>query len=642
MAKSAFLYSGDILLLEKDSISDISLNIADGDYLLLTSGGVASNITVSEDCLIELENGSRADRISLLSEGACLVNNGAILDFLTIDNGGICNMHGTLETADVSGALYLYGNASLCTAIVNAGGLLSLWGSESLANDIIVCGTASVYHGLLSNACAMDSGRIRLGNDARANDIAIFGGSIDVSAGAVINNLTVCANGFARLAPGATLTGIACLANPLSISGKINADSAAFILLPEELADTETPMISDWRLCTPRALSISISDKLQPGNYKIADHIDTTLTIPILDKYGSELGKCTPNARLGCDDFILSLQFIDDSLSFCAKYCTFTKINSILTLRTDDDGFAIFSHDNDSIETISWSKYTEQPDELASFFTPTTSKWDASILETPAVFFAKASSTWGNDYLALNVNTSECKSMAGKNRFDGVFIGSSVPSLLMLTQDDDAIFSDDIFTIFPESTERQSRLSMLAEIRAGDGDDIIDMTNEHFPDTNKGIALRGGCGNDVIWAANDGSCLFGDLGDDLLTGGYGNDILCGGAGDDILRGTGGFDIYAFGFDAGHDSIIIDEGDFILWFEDGIAITEDDIAIEGDSAVISFGMLSSVTLNNLPDNRLLERIIQGDESPFADICYSFLANLGAFDSDSSTRIFNAIA
>ncbi|MBQ7652556.1 MAG: hypothetical protein IJS15_16480 [Victivallales bacterium] len=643
MAYSAFLYSGDTLLLEKDVISEITLGPADGDYLLLKSGGLASSITVSQDCLLKLENGSRADNIRLLSEGVCIVDSGAFLDFLTIDCGGICNLHGRLETADVSGALYLYDTASLCTAIVDTGGLLSIWGSGCDANDIIVSGTASVYHGTISNAYAIDGGRFRLGADAKANDITIYGGcSIDVSSGATINNLTVRANGFARLAPGATLTGLACLAAPLSITGEINAVSADFILLPEEDADTETPIIPDWRLCAPRSISISISENLQPGNYRIADNLDNIITIPIINQLGAKIGKCTTSARLCHDDYILSLEFIDGSLTFHAQYCNYTRINSTLTLRTDDDGLAIFTHAEDMPETLSWSKKTEIPEELTTYITPETSKWDASALERPAVFFAKPISTWGHDYLALNVNTGERNSITGKKRFDGIFIGSSTPSLLMLTPEDDAIFSDDIFTPFPESTERQSRLSMIAEIRAEDGDDIIDMTNEHFPDTNQGIVLRGGRGNDVIWAANDGSCLFGDLGDDLLTGGCANDMLCGGSGNDTLRGFSGFDIYAFGFDAGNDTILLDDGDFILWFEEGISISEDDISIEGDTALIAFGSLASVTINNLPDDRLMERIVLGDTCSFADIRYSFIANLGAFDSDSSQRTFNAIA
>ena len=642
MSNSVFLYSGDTLLLETDLLAGITLSLADRDYLLLKSGGVASQITVSRDCLMELENGARADSIRLLSEGTCIVNAGASLDFLTIDNGGLCNHHGDLETADVSGALFLYGNASLCTAIVNAGGLLSLWGNACSANDIIVCGTASVYHGTISNAYTMDNGRFRIGSDATANDITICeGGSIDISSGATIKNLTALSNAFVRVSPGANLTGTVCLAVPLSISGEVNATSADFILLPEALTDSETPMISDWRLCHPHSISISFSDNLQPGTYKIADNLDSPISIQIIDQSGAGLGYCSPAKRLGCDDFILSLEINEGSLSFCAKYCTYTQINSNLTLRTDDS-FAIYGYDKENLETRSWNKNTNNLDDTITILTTETSEWNASALEIPAIFFANPSGIWGRDFLALNVNTHEFRSMDGKNRFDGVFIGSSLPSLLMLTQQDDAIFADDIFTPFPDSTEMQSRLSMLAEIRADDGDDIIDMTNEHFLDANEGISLRGGNGNDVIWGANDGSRLFGDLGDDQLTGGSGNDILCGGAGNDIMRGAGGFDIYALGFDAGNDIILLDDGDYILWFEEGIVVSENDISIDGDTAVISFGMLSSVTLNNLTDDRLDERLVFGDAGSFANISYTSLANLGAFDSDSSTRIFNAIA
>ena len=644
MPSSVFLYSGDTLLLENNVLSGITLNIADGDFLLLKAGGVASSITVSQDCLIELENDSCADDVHLLSEGTCIVNEGASLNFLTIDNGGLCSLYGDLETADVSGALYLHGNASLSTALVNAEGLLSLWGEDCMADDIIVSGTASVYHGTLSNAYATENGRIRLATGTHADNMTICdGGSIDISTGAVVNNLTAFENAFVRVAKDATMTGTVCLATPLTLSGKIYAASADFILMSDSLLSHTSPLIPDWSLCTPRSLSISISEKLLPGDYQLIDNLDTPIVIPILDEYGAELGKCSPSKRLGYDDFILSLELIDGSLSFHSEYCTFTQINSEITLRTDNKGFAIFS-DKDTTNLVkSWNKITEQlENEHITYLSPESSECNASSLEIPSVFFANPAGHWGNDYLACNVITGEFMSMEGMNRFDGVFIGSAMPSLLMLTNEADAIFADDIFTAFPHAAEEQRRLSMLSEIRACDGDDLIDMTCEHFTDSNENITIRGGDGDDVIWGANDGSRLFGDLGDDILSGGIGNDILCGGAGDDILRGFGGFDIYAFGIDSGNDTILLDDGDFILWFDYGIAISENDIIFEDNTAVISFGSLSSVTLTNLPDDKLAERLVFGDDARFADVTYTSLACMGAFDSDSSTRIFNAIA
>ncbi len=263
-------------------------------------------------------------------------------------------------------------------------------------------------------------------------------------------------------------------------------------------------------------------------------------------------------------------------------------------------------------------------------------------MECPVVFYAEPSGTWRGNYKAWNANTGEYMSIVGKGRFDGIYMGAPKPSMIMLTSEDDALFVDDIFSAFPEGNARQSRISSVAEIRAGDGDDIIDMTNEHFTDSNAQITLRGGAGNDIIWAANDGVRLFGDVGDDILVGGFGNDIICGGTDDDTLRGLGGIDIYAFGFDSGNDTIILDDGDFLLWFDEGISLSDDDITIDGDSAVISFGMLSTITVNNLPDGSLTDRFLCGDCGEHAGMTYAALADLGAFDSDTTARIFNTIA
>ena len=642
MQPSVLLYSGDTLIFGHDIVSDITLTIPDGDYLLVRDGGAASHVTVSQNCMLELEDGATADGISLLSEGACLVKAGARACDISIENGGICNLHGEMEIADVSGTLYLFDNASLGTALVESDGLLSLWGNACHADGVIAYGTLSVHHGAISDSYAVSGGRIRLSQGAKADTITIYGGSsIEASTSATICHLLALENSFVSIAEGVILNGTVCLFSPITISGKIDAYNADFVLVPNDSVAENTPMIPDWSLCTPRSLAVSVSEDIEPRAYLLSDNFSTPATITIVDDCGHEIGQCSTSNRISHGDCIFSLELNDGTLAFRADYCTFTRLTPELTLRTDGGDIAVFGRE--AINATSWQKDSEPfENEHITTIEPETAMFDASAIESPAVFFAEAAGGWGRTYVASNVNTGETLSMNGMNRFNGVFKGSDRPSLLMLTNDDDAIFADDIFTPFPENAAKQSRIAQLSEIRAGAGDDIIDMTCEHFHDANARITLRGGDGDDTIWGANDGSLIFGDAGDDNLTGGFGDDLLCGGSGDDILRGLGGHDIYAFGHDAGNDTVVIDGGDFILWFDEGIVISEDDIAIDGSTVVISFGAASSVTVSNLPDSQIADRIVCGDCGKHFGATYASLEDHSVFDSDSSTRHFTAIA
>ena len=92
--------------------------------------------------------------------------------------------------------------------------------------------------------------------------------------------------------------------------------------------------------------------------------------------------------------------------------------------------------------------------------------------------------------------------------------------------------------------EQQARIAQIDEIRAGLGDDIVDMTSQRFAYVGDGVKVYGGLGNDTIWANNGNNSLFGDAGNDRLVGGSDDDIIIGGAGNDSMHGGGGEDISA--------------------------------------------------------------------------------------------------
>ena len=185
------------------------------------------------------------------------------------------------------------------------------------------------------------------------------------------------------------------------------------------------------------------------------------------------------------------------------------------------------------------------------------------------VFFATAAEgdVWTANYFAQNAITGETADIAGKNRIRDTFTGSeSDANILYLTDasNGDALFMDDVYSEFGDA----ARLSLIREVRSGAGDDVVDMTGEHYTAKLAGMTVRGGSGNDVLWGADGGNWLFGDDGADKITGGSGDDVIAGGDGNDTLNGGGGNDVFTFGNDWGADVVTqLAGGSVTLWFAD---------------------------------------------------------------------------
>ena len=191
------------------------------------------------------------------------------------------------------------------------------------------------------------------------------------------------------------------------------------------------------------------------------------------------------------------------------------------------------------------------------------------------IFFAEADGTWDAGYAAEHQGirngwsgTGEKVILIGKNRFADAYSGSGDANILILTDDGrgDALFLDDVFTSLGE----QARLLQIREIRAGFGDDLIDMTSCQFDYEGSGIKIFAGSGNDTVWAGTGNNILCGGTGSDRLVGGSGNDIIAGGRDDDRMHGGGGEDIFTFCGNWGKD--IVEQlagGKVTLWFKEGV-------------------------------------------------------------------------
>ena len=199
--------------------------------------------------------------------------------------------------------------------------------------------------------------------------------------------------------------------------------------------------------------------------------------------------------------------------------------------------------------------------------------WNVDLL------FAQAADKWESGFSALHSGllngwegTGERVALNGKNKLADIFEGSTDANILFLTDDEngDALFVDDIFTSLPVTlAEQQARITQISEIRAGAGDDIVDMTSRRFAYEGNGVTIYGGSGDDTIWANRGNNTLYGDAGNDKLVGGTDNDIIVGGSGDDSMHGGGGEDIFTFCTNWGNDTVEQLEGSSVtLWFESG--------------------------------------------------------------------------
>ncbi|MBR1965640.1 MAG: hypothetical protein IKA22_03435 [Lentisphaeria bacterium] len=248
------------------------------------------------------------------------------------------------------------------------------------------------------------------------------------------------------------------------------------------------------------------------------------------------------------------------------------------------------------------------------------------------LFFAKKQGIWKKSYVAKHqgiqarwIGTSETVSLLGKNKISDIFIGSNDDNILVLTDDanGDALFVDDIYT----ALGNQARLNKIDEIRAGAGDDIIDMTSQRFEYSNNSMSIFGGSGNDVIWGNNSSNLFFGDAGNDRIVGGLQADIIIGGSGNDQMHGGGGTDIFTFSENWGRDTVEqLVNGNVILWFESGSINNWNERTLtykDGNNTVTVKGI-------NADQVYLL---FGNEDDMFADF-----ASAGAFDDFISEKIF----
>ena len=256
------------------------------------------------------------------------------------------------------------------------------------------------------------------------------------------------------------------------------------------------------------------------------------------------------------------------------------------------------------------------------------------------VFFANPVGTWESRYVARHVGsigdgmwegTNEQVTLTGRNKLTDIIEGSTDANVLLMTDDNngDALFVDDIYSASPDELGlTQSRIARIDEIRAGAGDDIVDMTSQQFEYIGDGLTVRGGTGNDIIWANKGDNWLFGDAGNDRIVGASGNDAIAGGIGNDRMHGGGGSDVFTFCDNWGMDNVEqLETGTVTLWFTEGSKDNWNEATMtysDGENSVKVSGVAADKITLKFGDD--------GSED------FATLSAMGAFFDATTERIF----
>ena len=170
-------------------------------------------------------------------------------------------------------------------------------------------------------------------------------------------------------------------------------------------------------------------------------------------------------------------------------------------------------------------------------------------------FHLRGAGTFEVGYFAHNYAIDCLVNIAGFTRFNSITLGEDLatytPSdydIIILPDSHDALFAHDAFSDIFETDflyeDNQGRLTTnringIEEIRAGGGNDIIDLaTDSLFSSGSNSLLVLGEEGDDILWGRSDQDTLNGGEGDDTLYGGSGGDLLIGGAGADDFEFSG--------------------------------------------------------------------------------------------------------
>ena len=585
----------------------VNKTIVNGGRMVVSSGGMANHTTVTyqdyyvSEGELHISSGGTMNDTSVNSGGVLYVSTGGIANrtmvssvgFLLVFSGGTANS----VKISSSGFVYVSSGGTASNTMVNSGGSISILSDGAMTGEMIFKDGAVVS---MKEGATLDFDISELMPEAgaRVNNHAIIRGLPRYTLTVSVEQ----ADGIYELAEGATKfdstitvqstsgerLGVLASGETLSV-GKtdytLNLNETTLLLTVK----TEEP------IPIPKNL-VGMKDRLRwdpagTGGYVVeysTDHFVYNLNIAVsstaVDTYELPAGTYQWRVKAdGCEDWAVGEAIVSDN------------DNTPKVVQSNEDG-------NDDL------------------------------------FFANPVGTWESCYVAQHVGsindwagTDEYAAVYGKNKLADIIDGSTDANILLMTDDEngDTLFVDDIYTASPGNmAEQQARIAQINEIRAGAGNDVVDMTSQRFEYTGDGLTIRGGAGNDTIWANKGDNWLFGDAGNDRIVGTSGNDVIAGGIGNDRMHGGGGNDVFSFCDNWGVDNVEqLETGTVTLWFASGSIENWDEIALtytDGENSVKVSGVAADrITLKFGDDG--------SDE-------FAALASAGAFFDATTERIF----
>ena len=648
---------------------------ADG---VLDRADAMTSLTVLSGCSAIVYSGGTATDTTVNSGGAVIVSGGRV-------KGGSVQSGGRLA---ISGGIVYGINASDGARLefaVKSGDFVQGWydGSAFQMSDATLSGfdvhsngaVAVSIGGLAADTVVKSGGGLTVSKGGTARNTAVeSGGSFHVDSSGTADGVSIGRGGKLQIEKTGRLTG------RMSFGKGATVTASSGTILDFDLTRTsagEAALVNDLSVVKGGLLYTLMVDGAQgTGSYKLAEGAaGFNGTISVVNAAREALGTLAVGETVQVGDVSYKLDLADSVLSVSVGGPLPPKPtdlvgtpNGVSWKASEADGYTVEYSTDDfkhviAVETT--GNAVDTPDLPAGTYQwrvrtdAENSEWavgEAIVSEVepdvPAVvrsnedgnddlFFAAPDGMWGGIYYAQHVGsvndgwggTNEIVSANGKGRIQNLFFGSSDPNVLCLTdgENGDAIFVDDVYTELPESIAEAgqvARLYKIQEIRAGAGNDIVDMTSQRFEYTGGGLTIRGGDGNDTIWASKGDNFLFGDDGNDRIVGASGNDVIAGGVGDDSMHGGGGNDVFTFCDNWGTDTVQqLANGTVTLWFASGSESnwnTETLTYTDGENSVAVNGVaVGQITLKF------------GDDGSDQ---YAALSSAEAFAESTSRRIF----
>ena len=643
--------------------------------VFVSSGGSFNSSIVNSSAEATIAAGGICSKVQVRG-GTLSMESGALVRGTAVDSGGRFILLGTEETGNASASdSDSSGGANDTT--VNAGGTMTVAsGGTAKHTTVNSGGTLLVSSGGTAAEITENGGYVEVADGADVSFSSNTISSLEFSAAATVHSgttfvdVTVISGGTMHVYDGGML------------AGTMTFEATASVFIEEggvvafDLNHTETgddALVNDLSIIQGTPIyTLTVDGTEEKGAYALADGAaEFTGSISVVNKTGDELSTLAVGETVRVADVGYTLILTDSLLSVTVKWPVLPPPEDLVGTTegvswkaNGADGYVVeYSTDGFKhvVSVVTTGNAVDTPDLPAGTYQwrvrvdVENSEWavgDAIVSEVEPnapeivrsnedgnddLFFATPNGTWGNIFYAQHVGsihdgwggTNETVSANGKGRIQNLFLGSADPNVLCLSDGDngDAIFMDDVFTELPESiAEQTARLFKIHEIRAGAGDDIVDMTSQRFEYTGDGRTIRGGDGDDIIGANTGDNLLFGDAGNDRIVGASGNDVIAGGIGNDRMHGGGGDDVFTFCDNWGVDEVEqLAGGKVTLWFASG-----DESKWNPDTLTYSDG-----------DNSVTVKGSTSVELKFGNDCstqYGMFSFIGAFTEFSTQKIF----